>query len=367
MESSGMNKTMGGNARGSRMHAQAHVWNHIFSFINSMSLKCALQLGIPDIIHDHGGPMTIGELVSALSVHSGKAHCIFRLMRILVHSGFFEQTSLRVVANDDREEVGYALNNVSSLLLKDNPLSTRPFTLTMLDPALTDSWHCLGAWFLNDDPTPFSTEHGSLFWEHTGYEPELNLLFNNAMASDARLVATEVLGSDCKRAFEELRSLVDVGGGTGMMAKAIAAEFPDLECTVFDLPHVVAGLKGTKNVKYVGGNMFKEIPPADAYLLKWIIHDWSDEESVKILKRCKDGLREGKGRKLIIVDIVLGFCKEDVESVETQLFFDMLMMVLVTGKERTEREWAKLFVEAGFRDYKITPMLGLRSLIEVYP
>ncbi|PKI56644.1 hypothetical protein CRG98_022956 [Punica granatum] len=218
MESSGMNKTMGGNARGSRMHAQAHVWNHIFSFINSMSLKCALQLGIPDIIHDHGGPMTIGELVSALSVHSGKAHCIFRLMRILVHSGFFEQTSLRVVANDDREEVG--------------------------------------------------TEHGSLFWEHTGYEPELNLLFNNAMASDARLVATEVLGSDCKRAFEELRSLVDVGGGTGMMAKAIAAEFPDLECTVFDLPHVVAGLKGTKNVKYVGGNMFKEIPPADAYLLK---------------------------------------------------------------------------------------------------
>ncbi|PKI42589.1 hypothetical protein CRG98_037034 [Punica granatum] len=133
------------------------------------------------------------------------------------------------------------------------------------------------------------------------------------------------------------------------MAKAIAAEFPDLECTVFDLPHVVAGLKGTKNVKYVGGNMFKEIPPADAYLLKWIIHDWSDEES------------------LIIVDIVLGFGKEDEESVETQLFCDMQLMIILTGKERTEREWAKLFVEAGFRDYKITPMLGLRSLIEVYP
>ncbi|XP_031390676.1 trans-resveratrol di-O-methyltransferase-like [Punica granatum] len=367
MEGSGMNKTISGNARGSLVHAQTHIWNHIFSFVKSMSLKCAVQLGIPDIIHNHGGPMTINELVSALSVHPGKAHCISRLMRILVHSGFFEQTSLRVVAQDDREEVGYALNNVSSLLLKDNPLSTRPYALAMLDPALMNSGHCLGAWFLNDDPTPFSTEHGSLFFEHMGNGPEQNLLFNNAMASDARLLATEVLGSDCKRAFEGLRSLVDVGGGTGTMAKAIAAEFPDLECTVFDLPHVVAGLKGTKNVKYVGGNMFKEIPPADAYLLKWIIHDWSDEESVKILKRCKDGLREGKGCKLIIVDIVLGFGKEDEESVETQLFCDMQLMIILTGKERTEREWAKLFVEAGFRDYKITPMLGLRSLIEVYP
>ncbi len=98
-----------------------------------------------------------------------------------------------------------------------------------------------------------------------------------------------------------------------------------------------------------------------------MIHDWSDHESVDILKRCRDGLREGKGCKLIIIDIVMGYGTDDVESVETQLFFDMLMMVLLTGKERSEREWAKLFVEAGFRDYKITPVLGLRSLIEVYP
>ena len=58
---------------------------------------------------------------------------------------------------------------------------------------------------------------------------------------------------------------------------------------------------------------------------------------------------------------------EDDESYETQLFFDMLMMALVTGRERNEKEWAKLFQDAGFSDYKITPILGLRSLIEVYP
>ena len=57
----------------------------------------------------------------------------------------------------------------------------------------------------------------------------------------------------------------------------------------------------------------------------------------------------------------------DHESTETQLFFDMLMMVLVTGRERNQEEWAKLFFAAGFSDYKITPLLGLRSVIEVYP
>lgn len=100
---------------------------------------------------------------------------------------------------------------------------------------------------------------------------------------------------------------------------------------------------------------------------QWMIHDWSDDESLRILKRCKDGLKQGKGSKVIIIDIVMEYHERGAESVETQLFFDMLMMVLVTGKERSEGEWAKLFEEAGFREYKITPMLGLRSVIEVYP
>lgn len=98
-----------------------------------------------------------------------------------------------------------------------------------------------------------------------------------------------------------------------------------------------------------------------------MIHDWSDDESLRILKRCKDGLKQGKGSKVIIIDIVMEYHERGAESVETQLFFDMLMMVVVTGKERSEGEWAKLFEEAGFREYKITPMLGLRSVIEVYP
>ena len=91
---------------------------------------------------------------------------------------------------------------------------------------------------------------------------------------------------------------------------------------------------------------------------------------MKILKRCKEAIAsKGKEGKVIIIDMMMENSKEDVddESAETQLFFDMLMMVLVTGKERNEKEWAKLIFSAGFSDDKITPVLGLRSLIEAFP
>ena len=245
------------------LHAQAHVWNHIFNFINSMSLKCAIQLGIPDIIHNHGKPMTLPELVAKLPIHPKKVWCVYRLMRILVQSGFFARQKVE----ESEQEEGYVLTHASRLLLEDDPLSVRPFLLAMLDPILTKPWHYVSAWFQNDDPTPFDTAHGQTFWDYGGHEPKLNNFFNEAMASDARLV-TSMLIKDCKGVFEGLNSLVDVGGGTGTVAKAIANAFPHLNCTVFDLPHVVAGLEGSKNLNYLGGDMFKGIPPADAILLK---------------------------------------------------------------------------------------------------
>ncbi|KAI3465690.1 hypothetical protein Pfo_022353 [Paulownia fortunei] len=102
---------------------------------------------------------------------------------------------------------------------------------------------------------------------------------------------------------------------------------------------------------------------------QWIFHIWTDEESVKLLKKCKEAIIPSKnnGGKVIIVEMVVDDHKEDHEATETKLFFDMLMMIEVTGKERTEEEWAKLFFAAGFTSYKITPLLGLRSVIEIFP
>lgn len=240
------------------LEAQSHVWNHIFNFINSMSLKCAIQLGIPDAIHSHGpSPLPLSRLVSSLQLHPNKTQFIYRLMRLLTHSGFFVQ-----------QEEGYILTNSSRLLLKDNPCAVSPFLLSMLQPALTDPWQFLSIWFQTDDQTPFETAHGVPFWKYMRNKPKEGEVFNAGMASDARLVINVLLEKH-RSVFEGVESLVDVGGGTGTVAKAISQAFPQMECTVLDLPQVVAHLKGDQpNFKYVEGDMFTLIPPADTILLK---------------------------------------------------------------------------------------------------
>ncbi|RDX96759.1 putative O-methyltransferase 3, partial [Mucuna pruriens] len=334
------------------LRAQTHIWNHMFSFIHSMSLKCVVELGIPDIINKYGQPMPLSQLTTSLSIHPSKANCIYRLMRIMIHSGFFSQQN----ETENELQVKYALTDASLLLLKNHPTSVTPFLHAMLDPTLTSPWNQFSNWFKVGDPTPFQTAHGMQLWDYAACDPKFNNSFNDAMASDSRLLTSLVI-EKYKGVFMRLNSLVDVGGGTGTMAKAIAKSFPQLECIVFDLPHVVAGLQGTQNLKYVQGDMFDAIPPADAILLKWILHDWNDEECVDILKKCKQAIAgKGKEGKVIIIDMVVENEKRDDESVETQLLFDMMMMVLVKGKERNKKEWIKLISSAGYNNYKITPV-----------
>ncbi|PHU23480.1 Trans-resveratrol di-O-methyltransferase [Capsicum chinense] len=263
--------------------AQAHIWNHTFNFINSMSLKCAIQLGIPDIIHSHGRPMTLSDLVNALPINNNNAKiqdCIYRLMRILIHAGFLRQINI----NEEPEEEGFSLTAISRLLLKDEPnLSMIPFVQAMLDPILMDPWHNLSQWIQNggdDKPTLFAIAHDKPLYEYAGDDAKFNCLFNEAMASDSHLIIS-VMIEHCKGVFEGLKSLVDVGGGTGTVAKVISNEFPELKCYVLDLPRVVEGLEGSNNLSYVEGDMFKSVPCVDAILLKSILLDWGTKSVSK--------------------------------------------------------------------------------------
>ncbi|KAJ4976753.1 hypothetical protein NE237_001859 [Protea cynaroides] len=222
-------------------HAQAHIWNYMFGYINSMSLRCAVQLGIPDIVHNHHQPITLSEFL-----------------------------------------------------------------------------------------TPFKAMHGRTLWDYACHDIELHN-FNKAMASDPRLVMSVVV-TECKWVF-------DARGGTGTTAKTIAETFPTMKCTLFDLLDVVDTLKDNENLTYIAGNMFEFIPHAD----EWILHDWNDEQCIKILKGCKEAIFSGdlgrNLRKAIIIEMVVD----------------------------DRKEWEKLFLESRFSHYKITPILDLRSLIEVYP
>nr|AAR09603.1 O-methyltransferase [Mentha x piperita] len=347
------------------LDAEAHVWNHIFSYINSMSLKSALQLGIPDIIHKHGNPITLSQLADALNINKAKTDGLFRLMRLLEHSKFFD----KVKVEGEGEEEAYSLTRASRLLLRDEPSSLAPYIRAMLDPNFMDPFHHLSEWLGSECPSPFEFKHGRSLWEYAGIEERWNQLFNQAMANDAKLV-TSILVKECRHIFQGLESLVDVGGGAGTVAKVVADAFPGLKAVVLDLPHVVADLATSENLRYVSGDMFEDIPRADAVLLKWILHNWSDEECIKILEKCKEAITPSKnnnGGKVIVIDMILKDEKQHHKGTETQLLFDVLMMTALTGKERTEKEWANLFFAAGFKTYKIHPVLRLRSVIEIFP
>ncbi|CAN4116760.1 unnamed protein product [Withania somnifera] len=336
--------------------AHAQVWNHMYNFISSSTVKCAVELDIPDVLFKHGKPMCLSDISAQLPLlHPSKIAFLPILMRFLVHAGFL---------NQHENYCYFSLTPASRLLVKNEPLNVRPLLFLSHDPIVQKSWFELSSWFQDDSPNAFHTAHGKSFWDYVDDtakqdSKQLGHLFNDAMASDSRLM-TDVIITECRDVFSGLTSLVDVGGGTGTMATAIAKAFPIMKCVVLDLSNVIGDRKdinSENNLDFVGGSMFDEIPHANAILLKWILHDWSDEDCVKILKVCKESIpsRDKGGKLILIID----------EFGRAQHFMDLVMMVLYGTKERTKKEWEKLFNEAGFNEYKI-PSLGLMSLIEIY-
>ncbi|XP_028787630.1 isoflavone-7-O-methyltransferase 6-like [Neltuma alba] len=187
------------------------------------------------------------------------------------------------------------------------------------------------------------------------------------MGSDTRFMKLALI-RDLESVLDGLGSIVDVGGGNGATAKIISEAFPKLKCTVLDLPEVVANLSGNANLSFVGGDMLKSIPHADAVLIKWVLLDWGDDDCIKILKNAKRAI-SGKGNegKVIIIDMVLDEKHDQYEWLETKLLINIALIADLNSKARSEEEWKQVFLKAGFKDYKIFPIFGLRSLIVLHP
>ncbi|XP_027352517.1 isoflavone 7-O-methyltransferase-like [Abrus precatorius] len=341
---------------------QALLYRHIYAFIDSMCLKWTVELDVPNIIHNHGQPITLQELVSILQVPPTKIGKVQSIMRYMAHSGFFEIVRIH---NKKEDNEAYALTVASELLVKGTNFCLAPMVECVLDPTLSGSYHQLKRWIYEKDLTLFGVSLGSHFWDFLNENPAYNTSFNEAMASDSQMINLAL--RDCNLVFEGLESIVDVGGGTGTTAKIICDAFPQLKCIVFDRPQVVENLLGSNNLTYVGGDMFESIPEADAILLKWILHNWTDENCIKILKNCKEAISDnGERGKVILIDIVIYQKQDEHEVTGLKLLMDVNMACL-NGKERTEEEWKKIFLEAGFQDYKISPLTGLLSVLEIYP
>ncbi|KAJ0439621.1 putative O-methyltransferase domain, S-adenosyl-L-methionine-dependent methyltransferase [Helianthus annuus] len=144
-------------------------------------------------------------------------------MRILVHAGFFSIQCLPTIKGEERED--YSLTSASRLLLKEDPLNITPLFLVFLDPIMLDPWQNMSKWLQNEnDINPFQTTHGKMAYELAVEDPKLYQSIIEGMASDGRLVASVIL-KHCKGIFEELDSVVDVGGGTGNFCKVHCGSF----------------------------------------------------------------------------------------------------------------------------------------------
>jgi len=245
---------------------QSLIYMHMIGFLKSMALRWVIQLNIPEIIYNHGKPITLPELVSALQIPVAKSSLVKRLMRFLAHNGIF---AIQEKGENDDDDQAYALTPASKLLskscCKDHCLT--PMVLMSVDPILMGLFHQLGDLICGEVPTIYEVVMGATIWEFLEEKPAYNSLFNEGMASDSQMVNLAL--KNCSEVFEGIDSIVDVGGGTGTTARIICEAFPKLKCVVYDLPQVVANLtSGCDNLSYVGGDMFKSIPQADAIMLK---------------------------------------------------------------------------------------------------
>jgi Ca2+-transporting ATPase len=262
------------------------LYHHGLHHIKSSALLCAVGLGIPGAIHRRGGAATIADLVTDTGVHPAKRSQLRRLMRMLTCFGIFG------AATDDGESetVIYTLTPVSSVLVGDKDASgaaaaaspsldmSALLRLVARPSTSVSTFFSLEEWFRDGGATTlFEMALGVPPWTLTKNDAAYNRAMNEGCVADTSLAMDVMLKDTCRGAssiFSGLTSLVDVGGGHGAAAMAIATAFPHIKCSVLDLEQVIIKVPTTdlihSTVKFIAGDMFESIPPADAVFLKVI-------------------------------------------------------------------------------------------------
>jgi hypothetical protein len=310
------------------------------------AIHVAARLALADLVAD--GPKSIKELAEATHAHEPS---VARLLRAL--------TSLGVFAEDATGR--FRQTALSDTLRSGHPESIRPFAMMIGAHFVWAPSGALDQTVRTGQPS-FERAYGAPFFEYlAGHSDDANV-FNAAMSSSPGYLAAIVGAYD----FSKFERIVDVGGGHGLLLARILFSNPRLCGVLYDLPAVVAGASALRQepigerCEIIGGDFFKGVPVgADAYLLKGIIHDWNDEAALTILKGCRRAIQPD-GR-LLIVEAVLTPSTDPATAL-----MDMLMMVLTSGRERTESEFRTLLQEAGFSMLQVIRSAGV-SIIESRP
>lgn len=321
---------------------EEHILEIVRGFWQSRALAIAAELEIADQLAD--GPLALDVLAERTETH---VPSLFRLMRALESAGVFKQVSPSVFANTPASEC----------LRKNVPGSLWAFVRTILSKGFGqyDSWGD----FLTSVRTgkaAFDELYGRGPWEFFHSNPEIWAVFNQAMRAASALITPIVAASYNWRRFP---LIADIGGGIGSQLVAILDAHPSSRGILFDQPGVLAEAIPHDRMERVAGNFFKSVPPgADAYTMRWIMHDWQDPEAIVILKNIRKAAAP-EASVILIEEII-----PDTTELTWGKWIDLHMMTVTGGRERTISEYADLFAKSGFELDKVVSMpIGGCSLI----
>ncbi|VFQ95716.1 unnamed protein product [Cuscuta campestris] len=328
----------------------AYATQLVGSAVLPMVLHAAAELGVFGIIAGagDGAQLSPAQIASQLPTANKDAPAMLdRMLRLLA---CYKVLSCTVVEGGGAGDVTrhYGLAPVGKYFVpnKEDGASVGPLLALLQDKVFLNSWYELKGAIL-EGGVPFNRVYGMHAFEYPGKDPRFNEVFNKAMLNHTTLVMGGILRR--YNGFEGVGTLVDVGGGLGVSLSIISAKYPRIKAINFDLPHVIKHAPPYPGVEHVGGDMFESVPKGDAIFMKWILHDWSDEHCVKLLKRCYDAL-PAEGGRVIAVEGILPAKPEGSPSVIGVTQSDLIMMAQNPGgKERSEQEFRALAAAAGFR------------------
>ncbi|HEV2638212.1 MAG TPA: methyltransferase [Actinocrinis sp.] len=287
------------------------------------AVQAAAQIGLPDALR--GGGRTAEEVADALGCDRP---AVTRLLR------FLAARDIVVEGPAGR----YSNGPVSTLLQRENPFS---------DLAILYGEEIHAGWSEFDHSvrtgqTGFRLHFGEEHFEYLKTRPELRLRFDRAMAATATALAERVCTA---YDFSQAASVVDIGGGNGTLLQGILQTNDRIHATLFDLAEateaVAAQHQGDERFSTVSGSFFEQVPEgADVYLLARVLHDWPDEQCAQILAVTRKSMSSGS--RLLIIERVL----DDGNAPTTAGLWDLHMLAITSGRERTRAEYRRLLADA---------------------
>ena len=309
----------------------------------TQAIHVAATLGIADLLRD--GPRDSGALAAQTATHAPSLH---RVLRALGSVGVLHE------GDDGRFE----LTEVGDCLRSDAPEPVGGWAAYVGSPSHWQSWGSL-LHGVRTGESPFHAVHGTDVWDYRAQHPQESAIFDGAMTAIMQRANGHVLAA---YDFARFASVVDVGGGRGAFLGAILEANPGMRGVLFDQPHVVEAAVVGERCEVVAGSFFEDVPAgADAYVLKAILHDWEDEDAVRILRRCRTAIPDHGA--VIVVERDLGAANESADA----KFSDLNMMVGPGGRERTREEFATLLAAGGFALVSATPTAIDLSVFEGRP